>query len=206
VTDRYATGLEGEVQPGSDGRVLRNSLGITDPAEMDEAELALLLKLYEAVLEEDFPNRRITVADLRRWHRLWLGNVYEWAGCERSVNLGKGGFHFAAAAQVPRLLEHFDRDCLARYTPCHLDEAAAIAAIAETHVEFILIHPFREGNGRLSRLLADVMAMQAGHVPLDYSQWDEDKAGYIAAIHAGLAGDYAPMQRCVARAWQGGAD
>lgn len=206
MTDRYATGAEGEAQAGSDGRVLRNALGITDPAEMDQAELALLLKLYEAVLEEDFPDRPLTVADLQHWHRLWLGNVYDWAGRERAVNLGKGGFHFAAATQVPRLLAAFERDCLSRHTPCHMDADAAIAAIAETHVEFILIHPFREGNGRLSRLLADVMAMQAGHVPLDYSQWDRDKAGYIAAIHAGLAGDYAPMQGYVARAWQGAVD
>lgn len=46
------------------------------------------------------------------------------------------------------------------------------------------------------------MAMQAGHVPLDYSGWDENKAGYIAAIHAGHAGDYAPMERQVALAWR----
>jgi cell filamentation protein len=202
MSDRYASGGEGEFQPGSDERVLRNLLGIADSQDMDEAETALLHRLYQAVLEDEFPDRRLTVADLKRWHRLWLGNVYAWAGRERSVNLGKGGFHFAAATQVPRLLETFERDCLARYTPCRRDESAAIAAIAETHVEFILIHPFREGNGRLSRLLADVMATQAGHAPLDYSRWDADKAAYIAAIHAGLSGDYAPMQRCVAQAWQ----
>ena len=44
-------------------------------------------------------------------------------------------------------------------------------AIAETQVELIPIHPFREGNGRLARLLADVMAVQAGQDPLDYSAW-----------------------------------
>lgn len=204
MSDRYATGAEGEFQPGSDGRVLRNKLGIIDPSEMDAAELALLHKLYGAVLVEDFPDRRLRVSDLKAWHRLWLGNVYQWAGHERSVNLGKGGFHFAAAAQVPRLLEEFDSGCLARLTPCYLDQAAAIAAIATIHVEFILIHPFREGNGRLARLLADVMAMQAGHAPLDYSSWDADKAGYIAAIHAGMAGDYEPMRHHVALAWQPG--
>jgi len=48
-------------------------------------------------------------------------------------------------------------------------------------VEFILIHPFREGNGRLSRLLADVMAVQSGRGPLDYSGWNEHKATYIQA-------------------------
>ncbi len=72
-----------------------------------------------------------------------------------------------------------------------------------THVEFILIHPFREGNGRLSRLLADVMAVQAGHDPLDYSAWDADKPAYFSAIQAGMAGDYAPMNRLVALARTG---
>lgn len=47
--------------------------------------------------------------------------------------------------------------------PCHhLDGDALIKAIAVTHVEFILIYPFREGNGRQSQLLDDVMAVQAG--------------------------------------------
>jgi cell filamentation protein len=49
-----------------------------------------------------------------------------------------------------------------------MDEEQLIAAVAITHVELILIHPFREGNGRLSRLLADVMAVQGGYKPLDY--------------------------------------
>lgn len=124
--------------------------------------------------------------------------MYEWAGEERSVNVSKGGFQFAVAAQIPRLLALFERDCLARFTPCHrLERDSLIEAIAVTHVEFILIHPLREGNARLSRLLADVMTVQAGHRPLDYSAWDADKAGYFTAIHAGVAGDYAPMQRYV---------
>ena len=73
--------------------------------------------------------------------------------------------------------------------------------MAVTHVEFVLIHPFREGNGWLSRLLADVMAVQAVGDPLDYSAWDADKEGYFAAIQAGLSGDYAPMKRLVELAW-----
>jgi len=68
----------------------------------------------------------------------------------------------------------------------------------------IVIHPFREGNGRLSRLLADVMAVQAGHEPLDYSAWEQHKAAYIGAIHAGFSGDYARMCEFVASAIQAG--
>lgn len=204
VSDRYATGKEGEFQPGSGDRVLRNKLGITDSAEMDEAELVLLEKLYEAVLVEALPDRRLTTLDLKTWHRRWLGNIYDWAGQERAVNLAKGDFHFAAAAQVPRLLATFERDCLARFTPCHVTSTGELAeAVAITHVEFILIHPFREGNGRLSRLLADVMAVQSGRDPLDYSAWDADKPAYIRAIHAGMDGDYAPMKKMVELACAG---
>lgn len=92
---------------------------------------------------------------------------------------------------------------LARWTPCERLAADEVAhAIAVTHVELILIHPFREGNGRLARLLADVMAVQAGCEPLDYSSWEEHKAAYIGVIHAGVGGDYRPMGQFVAQAMQ----
>ena len=207
MSDRYAVpGAQGEFQPGSDDRVLLNALGITSPDDMDELELALLQQLYEDVLVENLPNRSLTVDDLKTWHRRWLGNVFAWAGQERSVNMGKDGFMFAASAQIPRLLAEFERSCLARFTPCHgMSPEVLVEAIAITHVEFILIHPFREGNGRLSRLLGDVMAVQSGHEPLDYSAWNADKAAYIQAIHHGLQMNFDPMKRLVAQGLSGGA-
>jgi len=201
LSDRYDVGVQGEFEPGSEDRVLRNKLGVTDPEEMDEIELRLLQQLYEAILIEELPDRRLVVADLKTWHRRWLGNVYAWAGEERSVNLSKGSFPFAAAAQVTRLLAEFERDCLARFTPCRdLADFELVNAIATTHVEFILIHPFREGNGRISRLLADVMAVQATRGPLDYTVWDAGKQDYFDAIQTGMTGDYAPMRKLVEQA------
>lgn len=199
---KYDTcGPQGRFQPGSNDQVLENKLGITDPADRDEAELILLEKLYEDVLLDDLPNRQIEVADLKRWHYRWLGNLYEWAGDERSVNMSKGNFHFAAAAQIPQLLGAFERDCLHRYTPCDSDAASPLTeAVAVVHVELILIHPFRDGNGRLARLLADVMVAQAGRPPLDYTAWDRNRDAYFAAIAQGLDRDYAPMMQQVARA------
>lgn len=206
MTDRYqTTGAEGEFEPGSNGQVLRNLAAITSPDDMDGLELRLLGELYDEVLLQSLPDRALAVADLKHWHHLWLGNVYAWAGQARSVNLGKGGFLFAPAAQIVRLLNEFERKCLVAWTPCQgLTPEELVSAIAVTHVEFILIHPFREGNGRLSRLLADVMAVQAGHEPLDYSAWERHKPAYIAAIHAGMTGDHAPMCRCVAEALAAG--
>ena len=206
MSNRYSVaGPEGEFEPDSNGQVLRNKQGIAASADMDELELSLLVQLYQEVLGEQQPTGVLRVSDLRNWHRWWLGNVYEWAGQDRSVNMSKGGFAFAAAAQVPRLLQEFEKNCLSRWTPCDgLAGDELVEAIAVTHVEFILIHPFREGNGRLSRLLVDVMAVQAGHQPLDYSAWDARKDEYIAAIHAGFSGNYAPMKALVAEALEAG--
>ena len=200
MNTRYdVAGSQGMFQPGSDDKVLANKVGIILPSEMDEAELVLLQKLYEAVLGR-LPAGRITMSLLRTWHRRWLGNVYSWAGQPRTVNMSKGGFPFAPSAQVPRLMSEFDA-CLARYTPCiNMDVEQVQEAIAVTHVEFILIHPFREGNGRISRLLADVMAGQSGRGPLDYSCWESNRDAYIAAIQHGLGRNYEPMKSWVAKA------
>lgn len=196
---RYTVhGDEGEFQPGSDGLVLRNRVGIVSLDEMNELEFELLAQLYESILLTDFPNRVLSIEDIKSWHLRWLGNVYDWAGQERSVNMYKGGFAFAAAGQIPTLLAQFQKDCLERWTPCvNLSGEHLVEAIAVTHVELILIHPFREGNGRLSRLLADVMAVQAGLEPLDYSYWEANKDDYISAIHQGMAMNYEPMKQCV---------
>ncbi len=205
TANRYqATGPQAECQPGSNDQVLRNRQGITDPDVMDDLETRLLLRLYERVMREQFPNRRLDVADLMGWHYQWLGNLYDWAGHPRSVNMSKDGFHFAAALQIPRLLDEFEQKYLHRYTPCHdLDRESLADAIAVCHVELILIHPFREGNGRVSRLLADVMAVQAGHGPLDYSRWDADKAAYFTAIQHGVSRDYESMRGLVSVALAG---
>jgi len=193
---RYeAPDSEGTFEPGSHGRVLSNKLGITAVEEMEDTELDLLEQLYNRVFREQFPVRELCVQDLKDWHRQWLGRVYPWAGELRTVNMSKGEFPFAAAHRIPDLLSRFQEECLDRYTPCEeVDTEALVTAIAVTHAELILIHPFREGNGRLARLLADVMSVQAHRSLLDYRDWDENREGYFAAIHAALGEDYLPMK------------
>ena len=201
MTNRYGTtnNIEAQFEPGSYGRVLANKLGISDPAEMDDIELDLLNRLHEGVIDSVEADQRITVADFREWHRRWLGNVYVWAGRYRTLNMGKADFQFAASGQIPRLMDDLDKKCLPVHTPCTgMSEDQLTEAIAIVHVELILIHPFREGNGRLSRLLANVMALQAGWPELDYTTWDDCKADYFASIQAGMS-DYVPMKRLVRR-------
>lgn len=196
MTNRYDTSEnpEGQFQPGSQERVLLNKLDITEPVEMDTIELDLLEQLSIAVLDEIESDQTITVDDLCEWHRRWLGNVYPWAGEYRSVNMGKAEFQFAVAHLIPQLMTTFNSQFLTVYTPCNqMNENELVEALAKIHIEYILVHPFREGNGRLSRLLANIMALQADYPLLDFSYMDKNKSDYFLAIQAGLD-NYKPMR------------
>lgn len=189
---------EERYQPGSGDLVLANKLGITDEEEMEALESGLLLMLYEQLFIEGQPPAALAFEHISGWHRQWLGNVYDWAGRLRNANLTKDGFQFAAADRIPLLLDGFERQFLSRSGELKsLARPELVRYLAECHVEFILIHPFREGNGRLSRLLCDVLAVLAGKGLLDYSLWDEQKAFYFRAIQAGVSGNYSPMMKLV---------
>jgi len=198
-SDRYDTSgqPENQYEPGSDGRLLKNLLGITTREKLETAETAELWLAEEQLLGEIEQDQVFTSQDIRNIHNLWLGNIYSWAGDYRQVNLSKDGFSFAMAHTIPTLMAEFERDQLKRYTPCNFDNRETIAqALAEVHVELMLIHPFREGNGRLGRLLATLMGLQAGLPLLDFSEmagWRKEE--YFAAVRAGLDRDYQPMIR-----------
>jgi cell filamentation protein len=197
VTDRYDVSdlREGQFEPGSNELVLRNKLGITSVDDMNGAETAALASATEEFINLYDAQRRFTADDIRDMHRRWLGNIYDWAGEYRQVNLGKGGFQFASAHLIPRLMAEFENGPLRVHTPCKTAKVSAIAAaLAETHVELVLIHPFREGNGRISRLLCVLMALQAGLPFLDFSAMaGERKPDYIFAVQKGLERDYSKM-------------
>ncbi|MEA5475980.1 Fic family protein [Synechococcus sp. CCY9201] len=198
-------GSVAESEPGSNGLVLSNRLGITDPAVMEVVERDLLLDLYQTIIGNGAPTNRLSVSDLIDWHRQWLGSVYSWAGKVRTFNLSKQGFPFASAHLFPDLLKSFESEYLGRLTPFTPDSMGdLIRGLAEVHVEFVLIHPFREGNGRIARLLADVMACQAGIGPLDYSEWDRQRDLYFAAIRAGSVLNVTPMEDLFRQVLTGG--
>ena len=162
---------------------------------MDATEARALEQAMDVLVRTYDETHRFTATDLCDCHRGWLGNIYEWAGHYRQVNVSRDGFPFAAAMQVPILMDQFERDVLRRCTPCRFSARAVIHALAETHVELVLIHPFRDGNGRIARVLSTMMALQAGLPLLDFSVIaGMSKKAYIAAIQAGLDKHYAPME------------
>jgi cell filamentation protein len=84
-----------------------------------------------------------------------------------------------------RSLNELERGSLRQFTPCRFaDEQDQALAIATVHAELVLIHPFREGNGRCARLLAVLMGLQAGLPPLDFGGIrGRARQRYIAAVH-----------------------
>jgi cell filamentation protein, protein adenylyltransferase len=92
---------EAQFEPGSN-QVLRNRLGITSRQEMDDAEAKALEKTLESLLRKYSETHRFTAADIRECHYTWLGDIYEWAGQYRQVNLSKDAFPL----QLPRKFLH----------------------------------------------------------------------------------------------------
>jgi len=198
-------GPEAECEPGSSGRVLRNRLGIRRKKDMDGAEFAALLAAQTAYVERITPQTRFTSGLICAMHRDWLAKIYEWAGRYRTVELGKGGFRWPPAERVEANMALFEKGLLARQTPCRPGPVDDVARrIAEVHAELLLIHPFRDGNGRLARWLADLMALQAGLPTPAYGFTGrgarERRRRYLDAVQRGYLQDYDDLTRFFAEA------
>ena len=196
---RYKTSqlVEDQYEPRSRALVLKNRLGIRSKKEMDKIETEALRGAEDALLRTYGRGHRFTALDICSIHRLWLGRVYQWAGNYRQVNISKGDFSFAFTAQVPKLMKELEEGSLRKHTPCNFEsKERIIQALAEVQVELLLIHPFREGNGRLTRLLATLMALQAGLPLLDFqSIKGKGKQEYFTAVRAGMDQNYKPMEK-----------
>ena len=197
MSGKYAVvGSEAETQPGSEGRVLRNLPGITDPEEMEDAESAALVDGLDALVAELETDHRFTADDLKSMHRTWLGEIYPFAGEYRTVDLSKPGIDFAHAAHLEAEMARYEAGVLAKYTPCVFAERSEqVEALSVTHGELVVIHPFREGNGRCARLLGALMAAQAGLPLLDFTPMaGPGEERYFAAIRAVWSRrDYGPL-------------
>ena len=199
---RYDTSsmVEAQFEPGSNNKVLKNLLKIKTVEKMDLAEALALEDVQDLLIKNYGKDHQFTVKDICHVHKVWLGKIYAWAGEYRRVNLAKDGFKFATAAYIPQLMQDFEEKFLSRYTPCLLKNDEIAPALAQVHVELVLIHPFREGNGRLSRLLAILMTLQAGLPILDFSDIQGKRRKiYFKAVQQGLARNYKPMEEVFKR-------
>ena len=162
----------------------------------DRTEAQEQLRALDVISKLFGENHRFTAEDICQIHKIWLGRIYPWAGQYRQVNISKGGFEFTKALAVSANMEEFEKGPLRKHTPCRNMFLKQIAeALAVVHTELVLIHPFREGNGRMARLLSILMGWQAQLPTLDFGGiTGKKKKKYFAAVRAGVARNYKPME------------
>ena len=165
--------------------VLRNRLGITDEQRLAQAEASLVAwrsyELSQKPLAGDFD-----LAHLQAIHRHLFGDVYDWAGEIRTIDLAKGNTYFAhhpyiVSASRP-IFEPLKKE---RYLQ-GLNPAAFSERAADYLGEINALHPFREGNGRAQREFINHLAWASGYT-IDWSAIhpDELMQASIESFHGG---------------------
>ena len=150
---------------------LQNKLGLTDELELAREEERIskqkALALYDTGLLDTFPVG--TFAGLAMIHKYLFEDIYEFSGQMRTVNIAKGNFRFAPVMYLRPALESIDRMPQSTF-----DE------IIEKYVEMKVAHPFREGNGRSTRIWLDCILKKELHQVVDWSR--VDKSDYLMAM------------------------
>jgi len=189
--------------PGTDIPV--NRLGIEDAELLHAVEAELLDQASQLFLDELTPDTRFDEGYFRSLHRRTFESLYPWAGEYRTEDMSKGGSLFCRGQYVPdesqrifKALE--DEDFLRGARGWPAEQFAE--RLAYYQGELIALHPFYELNGRITRLLFDLIALSNGYSPVDYSRTlDADEEGNNAYIQASIAcvrnADARPLERLV---------
>ena len=151
--------------------VLENKLGIVDAAELAREEERLskirAVELFEFLITENLEAGKFS--SLAAIHKYLFQDVYEFAGKIRTVNIAKGNFRFAPVMYLQASLEYIDN-----MPQTDFDE------IIEKYVEMNIAHPFREGNGRSTRIWLDLILKKELNKVIDWSR--VDKEDYLLAM------------------------
>ena len=201
---KYSGASDDEFQPGSRKRVLANKQGIISRQEMNDGEILAYKAAAENLAKGLARDHRFSAEDVKTIHKEIFGKLYPWAGSYRNKDLSKEGFMFTRAIFIAGHMEQLSRNTLEAYTPPKDQTRDELTVhLAEIHDELILIHPFRDGNGRTVRLLIHLVAQQAGFGGLDFSfikGSGKEYERFIAAVKAGVSGNYEPMNTIIQRA------
>lgn len=150
---------------------LENKLGITSSLELAEAEERIskkkALELFENGILDTLEAG--TFSSLKAIHKYLFDKIYDFAGKVRTVNLAKGNFRFAPLMYLEAALENIDKMPQSTF-----DE------IVEKYVEMNIAHPFREGNGRSTRIWLDLIFKKELGKVVDWSR--VDKEDYLLAM------------------------
>ncbi len=151
--------------------ILENKLNITDQAELARAEekisKARAKKMFETgYLDTLEPG---TFETLKMIHKYLFEEIYEFAGQLRKVNIAKENFRFTPLTYLEEAIKNIEKMPQSTYEE-----------IIEKYVEMNIAHPFREGNGRSTRIWLDLILKKELNVVIDWSK--VDKTDYLLAM------------------------
>ena len=184
--------------PAHQDEVLPNLLGLKSIEEIGLAEFEGFLKAEIMLTETLSTKTKFNIKYILKIHKLSLGHLYSFAGKFRDVNLSKGGFPFAAARFLPETMRTFDENILSRLLKNYPTREELVKDVAKVHGELLFIHPFREGNGRTARILANLMLRKQGYDALKFELIDSKTFElYVKAVQFSAKQDYSKMESLI---------
>ncbi len=158
--------------------VLANKLHITNQVELAKTEEKISKQRARQLFDTgDIHQVAVgTFAGLAWIHTYLFADIYDFAGRIREVNMAKGNFRFAPLMYLPQSLQHIDAM-----------PQGSFAEIVEKYVEMNIAHPFREGNGRATRIWLDLMLKTGIRQVIDWNK--VDKTDYLSAMERSVVKD-----------------
>jgi len=151
--------------------ILENKLNITDPADLAREEERISKIRAKEMFETGYLNELEagTFESLKHIHKFLFEEIYEFAGVLRKVNIAKGNFRFTPLAYLEEFIKNIEKMPQSTYEQ-----------IIEKYVEMNIAHPFREGNGRSTRIWLDLILKKELNLVVDWSK--VDKTDYLLAM------------------------
>ena len=169
--------------------VLKNRLGITDEATLEQTEAQFVAQRSHELVQDPIPGA-FDLPHLQAIHRHLFGDLYEWAGQLRTVDVIKDTSRFAHHAYLERAAETIFRELAQENHLRGLEPAEFSRRAAHYLAEMNALHPFREGNGRAQREFLSQLAREN-----DYAiAWEHiTQADMLDASRRSFSGDLAPL-------------
>lgn len=158
--------------------MLKNRLNISNQIELAKAEE----KISKQKAKQLFDSSDMKKVEIGKFsglcfiHSYLFEDIYEFAGKTRDVNISKGNFRFAPVMYLKQSLNHID-----------MMEQNSFDEIIEKYVEMNIAHPFREGNGRATRIWLDLILKKEIKKVIDWNKVDKDD--YLSAMQRSVVKD-----------------